>query len=92
MNLLLLGLTIGTAGKIILGIGVLRVHMHILKEHKIDNVVLKSIRRERYVTFVGLLLILIGYILEVYFYSGSTNLLSCTGTGCAAAVGAAFSQ
>lgn len=91
MNILLLGLTVGTIGKVILGVGVLRVHMHILKEHKIDNVVLSSIKRERYVTFFGLLLIIIGYVLEVTFYAGSTNLLSCTGEGCAAAVFSAFS-
>lgn len=91
MNILLLGLTVGTIGKVILGVGVLRVHMHILKEHKIDNVVLKSIKRERYVTFFGLLLIIVGYVLEVIFYGGSTNLLSCMGEGCAAAVFSAFS-
>lgn len=92
MNLLLLGLTMGTIGKIVLGVAVLRVHIHILKEHKIDNIVLQSMKREQVVTVFGLLLIVIGYALEVYFYTGATNLLTCTGEECVAAVGAALFQ
>lgn len=87
MNLLLLGLTVGTLGKLIVGIGVLRVHVHILHEHKIDAVVLKSLKIEQFVTLFGLALIVLGYILEVYFYTNATNLLTCTGEACAAAVG-----
>ncbi len=92
MNILLVGLTLGTLGKIILGIAVLRVHVHILKEHKIDMVVLKSMKTEQIVTIFGLCLIVIGYLLEVYFYAGSTNLLSCTGEACAAAVSGALTR
>lgn len=90
MNLLLLGITLGTVGKIILGVAVLRVHIHILHAHKIDVLVLESMKKEQFVTIGALLLIVIGYILEIYFYSGSTNLLSCIGKECAAAVGAVF--
>jgi hypothetical protein len=92
MNLLLLGLSIGTIGKIILGIAVLRVHAGILKEHKLDNVVFAALKREQYVTFFGIVLIIIGYVLEIYFYSGSTELLTCTGRECAAAVGGVLSN
>jgi len=90
MNLLLIGLTIGTIGKIVLGLAVLRVHVLILREHKIDGLVLASMRREQIVTLVGLLLIVIGYVIEVYFYTGSTNLLTCVGKDCVAAVGEVF--
>lgn len=92
MNLLLLGLTLGTVGKILLGVAVLRVHVHILREHKIDAVVLRSMKTEQIFTVIGLALIVIGYMLEVYFYAGSTNLLSCTGQACAAAIGSALIQ
>jgi hypothetical protein len=88
MNLLLLGLTLGTIGKLVLGIAVLRVHIYILQEHKIDNVVLRALRRERYVTVFGLFLIAFGYLLEIFFYSGATNLLDCVGGECSAAVSA----
>ena len=48
--------------------------------------------REKYVTLLGLALILVGYILEVLFYSSATDLLTCVGPDCIAAVGAAFSN
>ena len=90
MNLLFWGLTIGMIGKIMLGIAVLRVHLGIFREHKIDNVVLKSIVRERYVTYIAILLIAMGYVLEVAFY-GETPLFTCTFGECGAALNAAFS-
>lgn len=90
MNLLLWGLTVGTIGKLVLGIAVLRVHSGILKEHRIDGVVLQAIKKERLVTFLGLILIVMGFVLEVLFYSGSTTFLSCEGPACAAAVQSAF--
>ncbi len=90
MNLLLWGITLGTIGKLILGIAVLRVHVHILREHKIDNVVLKSLKREQVVTIFGLLLIVIGYAFEIFFYYGSTEFLSCLGEECASLVRAAL--
>lgn len=85
MNILFWGITLGVIGKIILGIAVIRVHMNILAERKIDNIVLKSMKRERVVTFFGILLIVVGYVLEVYFYSGM-NLFTCAGADCAAAI------
>ncbi len=72
---LYVGLTLGTVGKLILGYAVLRVHSFILKEHKIDGVVLRAMRGERYITLVGIICILLGYVLEMYFY-GTTSLLS----------------
>lgn len=85
MNILFWGITLGVIGKIVLGVAVIRVHMNILTERKIDMVVLRSIKREQVITFFGILLIVVGYVLEVYFYSGM-NLFSCTGRDCAAAV------
>lgn len=76
MNLLFWGLTIGMVGKVILGIAVLRVHMGIMHEHKIDGVVIKSIQRERWVTFFALFLILLGYTMEIVFYE-FTPLFHC---------------
>jgi hypothetical protein len=83
MNLLFWGVTLSFLGKMVLGVAVLRVHLGILKEHKIDNVVLNAIRREQVFTLIGIGLIVIGYALEAYFYS-QINLFSCEGTNCAA--------
>ncbi len=92
MSLLLLGLTIGTVGKLILGVAVMRVHVGILREHKIDNAVLSAIRREQYLTLCGLALIAVGYVFEVAFYAGYTTFFDCAGGECSAAIQAAFSQ
>ena len=84
MNLLLWGLTIGTIGKLVLGIAVLRVHAGILEEHTIDDKVLASLKRERYVTLFGLFLIVVGYVLEIIFYGGYTQFFDCIGNECTA--------
>jgi hypothetical protein len=88
MNLLLWGLTLGTVGKLVLGWAVLRVHMYIYREHNIDGVVLRAIKREEYITLFSLILIVLGFALEVIFYQGSTELLTCVGDECEAAVSA----
>lgn len=90
MNLLLWGITLGTIGKLVLGIAVLRVHVYILREHKIDDVVLRALKREQYVTLIGLAFIVIGFALEILFYNGSTEFLACLGAECAGLVQAAF--
>jgi hypothetical protein len=90
MNLLLWGITLGTIGKLILGIAVLRVHIRIFEEHRIDGVVLRAIKREHYLTLLGLGLIVIGYVFEVLFYNGSTGFFDCVGAECAGLVEAAF--
>lgn len=92
MNLLLWGLTLGTIGKLVLGWAVLRVHMYIYREHNIDNVVLRAIKREEYITLFSLILIVVGFIFEVIFYQGSTELLSCVGEECVGAISAAFQK
>lgn len=92
MNFLLWGITLGTIGKLILGIAVLRVHIRILQEHSIDGVVLRAIKREHLVTIVGLLFIIVGYVLEVLFYNGSTTFFECVAEECTSAINAAFNR
>lgn len=76
MLLLYAAITLGTVGKLILGLAVLRVHWLILKEHKIDATVLTSMRHEQLITIVGIAFIVLGYLLEMYFYYHNTALLS----------------
>jgi len=59
-------LTLEFIGTLLIGISVLRVHMHIKKEHKIDDDVIRSIKRERTITTFGLILITIGFILHFF--------------------------
>ncbi|OGG55392.1 hypothetical protein A3D62_03365 [Candidatus Kaiserbacteria bacterium RIFCSPHIGHO2_02_FULL_49_11] len=67
-NVLFWGLTLGIIGKVLLGVTVIAVHLKIVKEHKIDGVVLKEMRRERNLAIVGIIFMIVGYILEVLYY------------------------
>jgi hypothetical protein len=89
MNILFWGLTIGVIGKILVVVGVLVAHSGILREHKIDSVVLHRFHLEHTITVLGLIFIVIGYFMEIYFY-GFTPFLTCSGAECSAAISAAF--
>ena len=65
MNLFAIGLVLDTIGTVLIGLVVLRVHMHIAKEHKIDEDVLMVIRKERTLTILGIFLIIIGATLQL---------------------------
>lgn len=61
MNWFIIGATFDVIGKVLIGVAVLLVHGHIMKEHKIDKMVLRAMRREKILVFVGIILIVIGY-------------------------------
>lgn len=60
-----IGLTLDTLGKILLGITVLMVHRLVLREHKIDVDVLKTMKREQILGVSGILLIIVGYVMQL---------------------------
>ena len=91
MNLLFWALTVGVIGKVLLASGVLIAHTELAHEMRVDPKVLKSFRLERVLTVAGLLLIVCGYLMEVYFYD-FISLLTCQGEACMAAVSAAINQ
>jgi len=68
MNLFIIAVTLGVLGKVLLGVAVIRVHSHIMKEHRIDDDVINAIKRERYISIIAILFIIIGYLLEVTSY------------------------
>ena len=68
MDLLFWGLTLGVVGKVLLGTTVILVHLKIVKEQKIDSMVIKEMRHERNLAFAAIILIVLGYILEIVFY------------------------
>lgn len=86
MNLLFWGLTISLIGKAMIALGVLMAHGKIAQEKRIDKAVIHSFHVEQLITAAGLLLIVLGYFMEIYFY-GFTPLLTCSGAECAASVG-----
>ncbi|MCA9359429.1 hypothetical protein H6781_02700 [Candidatus Nomurabacteria bacterium] len=91
MNLLFWGLTVGTIGKAMLAVGVLIAHTELAHERKIDKLVLKSFRLEHSLTIAGLVLIVAGYGMEIYFYD-FVSMLTCFGSECALNAAAILSQ
>lgn len=89
MNILFWGLTIGALGKVLLGVGVMIAHTSLVKEKRIDVAVLKGYRIEHALTVIGLIMIVVGYFMEIYFY-GFTPFLTCSGAECSAAIISAF--
>jgi hypothetical protein len=92
MNLLFWGLTVSMIGKLFLASGVLIAHTELAHEKKVDKLVLKSFRLERVLTITGILLIIAGYTMEIYFYGFDTPLLTCYGPECGQAASVILSQ
>lgn len=61
---------VGMIGKVLLGVAVYRVHSRVVKEHKIDAVVLQEMQAERRITLIGIVFIILEFIVEApYFFS-----------------------
>lgn len=88
MNILFWGLTLGVIGKVMVVLAVMFMHHTLMREHEVDYLVVRTFHKERFFTIVGLLLIVLGYIMEVYFYA-PTSLFTCQGPECAAMLGGA---
>jgi quinol-cytochrome oxidoreductase complex cytochrome b subunit len=69
MNSFVLGLTLKTLGEVIIGFAVISVHLRIIKEHKLDRKVYRSIRNEKFWGSIGVLFVIAGYIIEVASYT-----------------------
>lgn len=92
MNLLFWGLTVSMIGKLLLAAGVIVAHSKIAHEQRIDRAVIKSFKREQIITLIGVVLIITGYCLEIYFYNFDTELLRCSGQECEQAGALILSQ
>lgn len=64
-ELLFWGMTLTVTGKVLVIVAALFIHASILKEKKIDKKLLSDYRKERWVVVLGLLMIVVGYILEL---------------------------
>ncbi|HAM95608.1 hypothetical protein A2W39_00330 [Candidatus Azambacteria bacterium RIFCSPHIGHO2_01_46_10] len=62
----LIGLTIQTAGEIMVALTVIMVHYHVLKEHKVDEDVFRTMKKEQKLAILGIACIGLGYALQVY--------------------------
>jgi len=65
MNYDIIGFILTTTGEILLGAIVLIIHWHILKEHKINESVLKQMKQEQFLGIFAILSIALGFLLQV---------------------------
>ncbi|TAK04793.1 hypothetical protein EPO33_02230 [Patescibacteria group bacterium] len=61
----MLGKTLEVLGELCIGYLATRVHGRVMKERRIDDVVLKEMRREKHIGTVGITLIVVGFVLEL---------------------------
>lgn len=65
MNIEFLGFTLDVIGKILVAYTAIAVHRRFWKEHKIDESVFKAMRREQIIGIAGIILIIIGFLLQI---------------------------
>ncbi len=66
IDLVFLSETVAVVGKVLVILVVLHMHHVLVKEHKIDKVVILTYQQERLLTWLGLILIVIGYVLQMF--------------------------
>jgi hypothetical protein len=69
VSLLFWGLTIRVLGELLIIYSVIRVHIRIVQEHKLDKKVYRSIGKEKTMAVIGIIFIIFGYFLEIAHYS-----------------------
>ena len=57
--------TLDLIGKLMISFTALMVHHRFLREHKIDAVVLKEMKREQVIGIIGVFFMIAGYIMHV---------------------------
>jgi len=60
-----IGFTLDVIGKILVSYTVIMVHYRFWKEHKINERVFATMLRERTMAILGVILIIIGYLLQI---------------------------
>ena len=57
--------TLDLIGKILIGVAVVRMHGKLRREGRIDKVVLRSIKREKRWTYLGILFLIVGWLMHL---------------------------
>lgn len=61
-----IGFTLDIIGKIMVAFTAIMVHHRFLKEHKVDENVFVSMKREQVIGVLGLIFMIIGYFLQIF--------------------------
>jgi rRNA processing protein Gar1 len=60
-----IGFTLDVLGKVMVAFTAIMVHHRFRKEHKVDERVFRSMRREQVIAIIGMTLIVAGYFLQL---------------------------
>ncbi|MCH7828327.1 hypothetical protein IH982_00445 [Patescibacteria group bacterium] len=67
MNIEFVGFTLDVIGKIMVAFTAIMVHYRFRKEHKIDERVFRTMRREQLLGIIGIFFIILGFLLQAPF-------------------------
>ena len=67
MDIDFLGFSLQVIGEILIAVAVLRMHGKLSEEHRIDKKVISTIHQEKRITYLAVLLIVAGYVLQIPF-------------------------
>ncbi len=70
MILAIISIIMTAVGDIMIGIAVLRVHIALSKERRVDDAVIQEVKEEQRLIFVAIMLILCGLILNIIYMAG----------------------
>ena len=65
MNIEFLGFTLDVIGKVLVAYTAIKVHHRFWKEHKVDEFVFKAMKREQIIGIAGIILVIIGFLLQI---------------------------
>ena len=65
LNANFIGFTLDIIGKILVAYTAIAVHTRFWREHKVDEAVFKAMKNERWLAVIGIVLMIIGYVLQV---------------------------
>lgn len=65
MDMVFIGLTFAVAGKVLLGVAVVKVHSRVAKDRAIDDAVIRELQAEQSIAILGIVLIVAGYLLHI---------------------------
>lgn len=68
--MLLMGLTLHTIGAVLIAYTALGVHFRFWREHKLDEQVFSEMKKERFLGFMGIALIIVGYLMQAAAHIG----------------------
>lgn len=65
MSIELIGYIFDVVGKLMIAFTAVMVHHRFLKEHKVDEFVFKTMKKEQIIGIIGIIFILIGFFLQL---------------------------